>query len=451
MSLRELQLDGLPGPTHHFGGLSPGNLASQEHARRVSSPRAAARQGLAKMRLVLELGADQALLPPLPRPDLGLLRACGFSGDDHAVLGAAAQEPGLLALASASAFMWTANCATVVPSVDSTDARLHLVCANLAAMAHRAREGPARARQLRALFAGLPSALVHEPLPPLQALGDEGAANHTRLCGDDGVGHHLFVYGRGGDAGGPGPPRLPARQALAASQAVARIAGLPRARALFARQHPAAIDAGAFHNDVVMVGADGLLLLHQAALVDQPALLAELARRVPGLRIAEIPEDELPLAEAVQSYLFNSQLIATATGTVLVAPSPAGEGRAGRCLRRLVEQGLLARVALVELGESMANGGGPACLRLRVPLTATEHAQLPAGVRLDHARIAALEAWVDQNYRERLLPGDLADPALLDEGERALSALARLLADPPPPPPPAAAAAAGLRVGARAR
>jgi succinylarginine dihydrolase len=432
--LVDLQLDGLPGPTHHFGGLSVGNLASQEHAHRRSSPRAAARQGLAKMRLLLELGACQALLPPLERPDLGLLRECGLRGDDAGVLAAAATHPELLQLASSSAFMWSANCATVVPSADSADHRLHLVCANLVAMSHRAREGMARASQLRRLLAGIPSATVHDPLPPLLALGDEGAANHVRLCGADGVGQHLFVYGRGEGAltADRGPRRLPARHTQAASMAVARIAGLVDGRVLFARQHPAAIDAGAFHNDVVMVGDGDLLLLHQTALVDQPAVLAELARRVPGLRIAELTEGELPLSEAVRSYLFNSQLIATAAGTVLVAPSQASEGRAGACLRRLVEQGLVARVAYVELGESMANGGGPACLRLRVPLTAAELADFPACLRLDHARIASLEGWVDRHYRDRLLPGDLHDPALIDEGRRALTELGELLALPPP-------------------
>ena len=87
--LIEVQFDGLPGPTHHFGGLSQGNLASQAHAGFRSRPRAAARQSLAKMRRLLDLGAVQAVLPPLLRPDLDLLRESGFTGDDGAVLGAA--------------------------------------------------------------------------------------------------------------------------------------------------------------------------------------------------------------------------------------------------------------------------------------------------------------------------------------------------------------------------
>jgi len=62
----ELQLDGLVGPTHHFGGLSVGNLASMRHAGWQSRPRQAALQGLAKMRQVLALGVPQAVLPPSP-------------------------------------------------------------------------------------------------------------------------------------------------------------------------------------------------------------------------------------------------------------------------------------------------------------------------------------------------------------------------------------------------
>ena len=126
-TLVEVQVDGLPGPTHHFGGLSAGNLASLAHAGFSSRPRAAARQGLAKMRQVLALGVPQAWLPPLPRPDLALLREAGFRGSDAEVLRAAVADPHLLHLATSSAFMWTANCATVIPASDSADGRCHVI------------------------------------------------------------------------------------------------------------------------------------------------------------------------------------------------------------------------------------------------------------------------------------------------------------------------------------
>lgn len=425
--LIEVQFDGLPGPTHHFGGLSQGNLASQVHAGFSSHPRAAARQSLAKMRRLLDLGAVQAVLPPLPRPDLERLRAAGFSGDDQAVLAAAAaQEPQLLRWAASSAFMWTANAATVVPSTDSGDGRCHIIPANLVAMPHRAREAIGRTDQFRRIFRDAQQVMVHDPLPSLADLGDEGAANHTRLHASGARALHLFVHGR--TAAGANPPlRFPARQTREASAAVARLGTLADDRVLHLRQHPAAIDAGAFHNDVVMVGDGAVVLVHERAWLDQPAALAEMRRRVPGLAICEVSDADLPLAEAVGSYLFNSQLLSLPEGRTLIAPAQAGEGRSAAVLRRFRDEGLIAHVELLDLGESMANGGGPACLRLRVPLTVSEIASIAPGVLLDHARIAALEVWVDRHYRETLTAADLADPALVEEGRRALANLSELL------------------------
>ena len=410
----EVQIDGLPGPTHHFAGLSVGNLASQANAGWSSRPRAAARQGLAKMRKVLELGVVQAVLPPLARPDLGFLRGCGFVGDDRAVLAQAAAEPHLLSVASSSAFMWTANVATVAPSVDTVDGRLRLVTANLMTTPHRALEGRPRADQLRRLFRDPDLVAVHDPLPASTALGDEGAANHCRFALEHGLpGVHLFVYGRGHGLKPDQLPRtMPARQTREASTAVARILSVPAYRVLLAQQHPAAIDAGAFHNDVVMVAHRHLLLLHERALVDQAAVLEQLARLVPGLRVHEVRDADLPLAEAVRSYLFNSQLLDTPQGVVLLAPAQAAEGPAKEVIRRLIDAGHIVRAEHVDLGQSMANGGGPACLRLRVAMTPAELASVAPGAVLDAAKLRKLEAHVDLYYRETLKLADLADPEM---------------------------------------
>lgn len=424
-ALVELQVDGLPGPTHHFGGLSAGNLASLAHAGFSSRPRAAARQGLAKMRQVLALGVPQAWLPPLPRPDLALLRGAGFSGTDAEVLRAAATDPHQLHLATSSAFMWTANCATVVPASDSADGRCHVIAANLVAMSHRAREGVPRAAQLRSLLANLDEVVVHDPLPALADLGDEGAANHSRVWAAGAPAVHLFVYGRAG--GERQTTRLPARQTREAGAAVARLAALPDAQVMHVRQHPAAIDAGAFHNDVVMVGDGARVLLHAEAWADQAAVLAELRRRIPTLWVAEIASADLTLSEAVASYLFNSQLLTTPHGVVLVAPAQAGEGRAGAVVRRLIDDGFITRVLFLDLGQSMANGGGPACLRLRMPISAQTLARLAPGMLLDAARITVLEGWVDRHYRETLTRDELADPRLIDEWQRAQADLLLLI------------------------
>src|SRR5262249_2313694 len=153
-SLREFNFDGLVGPTHNYAGLSRGNLASARHAGRVANPRAAALEGLAKMRLLMDLGVGQAVLPPAPRPDVFALRRLGFTGSDADVVAAAARGDGhLLRLTSSASSMWTANAATVTPSCDAEDGRLHLVVANLSAMFHRSLEARTTFATLQAVFA----------------------------------------------------------------------------------------------------------------------------------------------------------------------------------------------------------------------------------------------------------------------------------------------------------
>ncbi|HEY7492823.1 MAG TPA: N-succinylarginine dihydrolase [Candidatus Tectomicrobia bacterium] len=427
---QEIQLDGIVGPTHHFGGLSFGNVASMQHAGWHSHPRQAARQGLAKMRQVLELGLVQAVLPPLPRPDVCFLRRAGFSGSDTEVLAKAiARAPYLVSLAMSSAFMWTANAATVIPSRDSADGRCHVIVANLLATPHRALEGPARATMLRRLFRNAHLVVVHDPLPANPALSDEGAANHCRFATSQANrGWHLFVYGRAHDTPKRDLPRtFPARQSREASLAVARLGQLRPGRGLFVRQQACAIDAGAFHNDVVMVNDGNRLLLHEQCLVEQETVLQQLRQHLPTLRVHQVRQRDLSLRQAVQSYLFNSQLLHAPQGNVLLAPLQSSSGPPVKVIQRLLDEGFVDRVVFQDLSQSMAGGGGPACLRLRLPLTAQELATLTPGVILDTAKVQRLEAWVDQHYRDELTPRALADPALLREAQQALDALTQIL------------------------
>jgi succinylarginine dihydrolase len=429
-TVQEIQLDGIVGPTHHFGGLSFGNVASMQHAGWHSHPRQAARQGLAKMRQVLALGLVQAVLPPLPRPDIGFLRQVGFRGSDTAVLAkAAARAPHLVSLAMSSAFMWTANAATVIPSSDSTDGRCHVMVANLMATPHRALEGQARALMLRRLFGNPHLVVVHDPLPANLALSDEGAANHCRFATSQGSrGWHLFVYGRAHDTPKRDLPRtFPARQSHEASRAVARLGRLRPGRGIFVRQQARAIDAGAFHNDVVMVNNADRLLLHEQCLVEQETVLQQMRKHLPTLRVYQVSQRDLSLRQAVKSYLFNSQLLHTPQGYVLLAPMQSSSGPAVQVIRRLLDEGFIDRVVFQALDQSMAGGGGPACLRLRLPLAAQELATLTPGILLDEARIQRLETWVDQHYRDELTPEALADPALLREAQQALDALTQML------------------------
>ncbi len=429
--MREVQFDGLVGPTHNYGGLSPGNVASQIHGGQVSNPRAAAKQGLAKMRFVRDLGVTQALLPPQDRPSIGTLRTLGFVGSDEEVIASAGAGDGFhLRICSSASAMWTANAATVAPSSDTQDGRVHLAPANLQQMFHRAIEPPTTTRILRAIFRDERRFAVHEPLPGGGQFADEGAANHTRLETSRGA-VHVFAWGRCAWGAFAGPRRYPARQTREASAALARIHRLDPARCVFPQQSPEGIDAGAFHTDVMAVGTGRYLLMHELAFVDDARFVEEL-RRLLGdeLVVFRATKGELPPENAVAAYPFNSQLLAPADGTMaIVAPEDAREDKYARSfLERVVaEGGPLWRLHYIDVRQSMQNGGGPACLRLRVPLTDEETRALGGRVLVDDALHAELVAWVDKHYRDRLVPGDLADPKLAREIMTGLDELTRVL------------------------
>ena len=431
--LMEINFDGIPGPTHNYSGLARGNLASERNANLVANPREAALQGLAKMRALAARGLAQAVLPPHERPDMPALRSLGFAGTDAQVLARAAREaPALLAACSSAAAMWVANAATVSPSPDTADGRVHVTPANLASHFHRALEAPTTTAILRAIFADAERFVVHDALPSSPQTGDEGAANHTRLATDPaGAAVEFFVHGRRAYGSGPVPAHFPARQTFEASAAIARRHELDPARVVFAQQNPQAIDAGVFHNDVIAVGHRDVLLCHERAFVDTYAVLADLAQRVgPAFSPIVVRSAQVPLEDAVATYLFNSQLVDRAQGgLLLVAPAECRENaRVSAFLDELVAGGgPIREVVAFDLRQSMRNGGGPACLRLRVALTASERAAVKANVFLDHALAGALDAWIRRNYRDRLAPEDLADPVLLVESRRALDEVTQLL------------------------
>jgi succinylarginine dihydrolase len=424
----ELQLDGLVGPTHNYAGLSPGNVASQANRAAVSHPRKAALQGLDKMRSVAALGVPQGFLPPHERPHMPTLHALGFAGADADVLAAALRDaPHLLARASSASAMWTANAATAIPSADASDAKLHLVVANLRAMPHRAIEHATTARLLRAAFPDRSRTSVHDPV---DSGGDEGAANHIRLtrtadAGADAAGLHIFVYGTGD--GTPPPKVHPARQDLAASRSVAALGILPESRTIFLRQDPDVIDAGCFHNDVCSVGNGHVLLMHERTFADGAHALDRIRDATGGALVPIVVSDaELPIAEAVSSYLFNSQVITRPDGGMtIVAPAECGEmPRVQRVLERITGGSTpIDSALLMDVRESMRNGGGPACLRLRVPLAGAESDLLHPGFRWTPERDAWLRAWVERWYPESLTLHDLADPSLPCRTRDALDAL----------------------------
>ncbi|EPB2247779.1 N-succinylarginine dihydrolase [Citrobacter sp. FDAARGOS_156] len=431
MKAREVNFDGLVGLTHHYAGLSFGNEASTKHRFQVSNPRLAAKQGLLKMKALADAGFPQAVIPPHERPYIPVLRQLGFSGSDEQVLEKVArQAPHWLSSASSASPMWVANAATVCPSADSLDGKVHLTVANLNNKFHRSLEAPTTEALLSAIFRDESRFTVHSALPQVALLGDEGAANHNRLGGDYGdPGIQVFVYGRE-EGNGAHPKRYPARQSREASEAVARLNQVNPNQIIFAQQNPDVIDLGVFHNDVIAVSNRQVLFCHELAFANPQALLQQLHSQVAGFTALEVPLAEVSVQDAVATYLFNSQLLSRDDGSMmLVLPQECRE-HAGvwHYLNRLLEDdNPIDDLRVFDLRESMSNGGGPACLRLRVVLTPQEQQAVNPAVLMNDVLFNTLNNWVDRYYRDRLTAADLADPQLLREGREALDTLTQLL------------------------
>ncbi|MGO1501840.1 MAG: N-succinylarginine dihydrolase [Marinobacter sp.] len=430
----EANFDGLVGPTHNYAGLSWGNVASKSNVNAVSNPREAALQGLEKMKRLADRGYVQGILPPHERPHIPSLKALGFSGTDAQILEQAAKSsPSILAAVSSASSMWTANAATVSPSADTADHRVHFTPANLSAKFHRSIEHAVTGRTLKSIFADEGYFSHHGALPSVSHFGDEGAANHTRLCGSYGEpGVELFVYGQAAfNEQAPAPQKYPARQTLEASQAIARLHGLKNENAVFAQQNPAAIDAGVFHNDVIAVGNGNTLFYHDMAFLNEEQVLSDIRARLIGaeLEAIRVSSAELPLEDAVASYLFNSQLLNTPDGMLLAVPGECREvATVSRYLDRLLAAGgPITAVEVFDVKQSMRNGGGPACLRLRVALNDDELKAMHRGVILTDKLYERLTSWVEAHYRDQLAREDLADPMLLDEVRKALDELTGIL------------------------
>jgi succinylarginine dihydrolase len=407
MPLREINFDGIIGPSHNYAGLSFGNVASMRHGGQVSQPRAAALQGIDKMRANLALGLAQGIFLPHARPNRGWLTELGTTIEEC--------EPALAANAMSASAMWAANAATVSPGPDTADGKCHLTPANLRTMAHRSHEWTGTLAQLRLAFANESAFSVHAPVPP--AFGDEGAANHMRLApahGEPGV--ELFVYGVSGGA-------FPARQHVEASKAIARLHRLEPERTFFVQQSEEAIAAGAFHNDVVAVANERVLFAHEQAFEDRDSVIAACERLVPGFELVEVAAADVPIGDAIASYLFNAQLVTRPDGQMtLVVPTEARETPSvwSWLERHVAGNGPIRRVEVVDVRQSMANGGGPACLRLRV---VADPAMVDPRFLVDDSKLDAIAEVVRIRWPVEIANAELQARALIRDVESARSAL----------------------------
>lgn len=427
----EANFDGLIGPTHNYGGLSDGNIASASNSGLTSRPREAVLQGLDKMLAMHQAGLWQGVLPPHQRPFLPALRKLGFSGSDRTIYEKAWQDvPGLMKNFMSASSMWAANAATVSPSPDCQDGLLHLTPANLSTMLHRSLEHEQTGRSLASAF---PFAVVHDALPQQSVFSDEGAANHVRLCEERGhQGVEIFVYGRDGFE--PSKGGFPARQTKEASETIARSHKLDVKHTVFVKQSKAVIDAGAFHNDVVCVGAKQTLFYHECAFENTKQMQTDIREAAEGLFdpiFVEVPLNDVPIEDAIKAYLFNSMLVQFPGNDrlTLVAPTETRDMASTRlyCDSLTSTNGPIGDVKYVDVRQSMRNGGGPACLRLRVTMLEEEWAQVNPAMIMDEELHGKLSDWAIRHYRETLSPSEILDPSLMDESFAALDELTKIL------------------------
>ena len=431
----EVNFDGLVGPTHNYAGLSEGNMASLSNAQNSSNPKQAALQGLKKMKALHDMGLTQGVFAPQERPDIYTLKRLGFQGSDAQILAAAYKaSPSILASCCSASTMWTANAATVSPSADTSDQKVHFTAANLANKFHRSLEPKTTSNILQAMFADEKYFQHHQHLNDNEHFGDEGAANHTRLCqnyGENGV--EIFTYGRFAfNRNEPAPVKFPARQTFEASQAIARLHGLSTEKTVFVQQNPAVIDQGVFHNDVIAVGNQNVLLYHEKAYLNTDAFVEEIRSKFTGeqLHFLKVTTEQVAIKEAVNTYLFNTQIVTLNDNSMaIIAPMHCRENkRVYDFLQSLIaDNNPINDVKFFDVNESMKNGGGPACLRLRVALSEAELQAVNPDCLLTNQLYEQLATWVNAHYRDKLMIDDLRDPQLLIESRTALDELTQIL------------------------
>ncbi len=423
----EVQADGLIGCSHNYAGLSFGNIASINNEGGVSKPRQAALQGLEKMRFVHELGVPQLILPPPLRPNMQLLERMNVSIEEGQSDGFA---NGVVKAAWSAATMWAANAATISPSTNTKDGDLHVTIANLASSLHRSQEATERYALFQHMFSNISGVKLHQSLPNCTALTDEGAANHMllqpRFNGENNshqAGIEIFVYGKDDDVSKNNnvstaqlsdkyPTKYPVRQTLKASMAVANMHQLSHENYIMVQQHPRAINAGVFHNDVIAMSAQNIMIYHELSFANEDVFLTELqANAAFPLQLIRLTNHELPLQDAIKSYFYNSQLLSLPNGEIsIIAPIEAQENPFANAAFAKIKADAtnhITNVHYLDVRESMKNGGGPACLRLRLVMSEAQIAAIPAQYHFNERNYDMLCQFINDNYPEEITPNML--------------------------------------------
>ncbi len=413
MKHKQIFVDGIIGPTYHYGGMAVGNVLSQAHKHQESYPKKAALEGLEKMNQVRQLGCLQYVLPPLCKDVDRLLSLWGYEQGDMTsrlkALGYA--HPYYLSALFSGASAWVANSCHITPSCDALDGICHITPANLVSCFHRHLDVDGYRDFLHQLFLNDELFQIYDPLPVVYT--DEGMANTIRLSGGNELGLYLHVYGK--TLSQRFTRTFPARQTKEAFDRICYTH--KRQDSMDIQQSPFAIDAGVFHNDVIAFGSHNLLVLHEHAFDNQVDVLNSITDRYQSkygepLHVYEVSNEVLSLDEAVHTYFFNSQLILVEKNTFhLLIPSRAmSHSGVKKSLKRLSKlKGLSITVHEVSCEESIKNGGGPACLRFFSVLNKAEHKAINSKFLLTDEMYEQWFQFIQTHYPDTLSFDDLKD------------------------------------------
>ena len=416
--MSEINFDGLIGPTHNYSGLSEGNNASKKNCSSPSNPKNAALQGIKKAEILIACGLEQGFFLPHERPFIPGLKKLGFGGTDAEILSSAFNHSKvLLSNFSSASSMWAANAATISPSPDTRDNKIHLTPANLNTMFHRSIETEFTYQQCKIIF---PKEYfeIHNPAVTISGYGDEGAANHLRISkSHNEKGFEIFVYG---ESGFKTAKKSVKRQALEVSRSIALNHKLDMQNTFFLQQNYQAVEEGSFHNDIVSLSNENVFIAHEKAFQNKDDLnemLNILESKIDNFQYIEISNSEIPLKDIINSYLLNSQLITNGDGEMqLILPEEVkGYENCISWLDKLKQISDVKLFDFVDIRQSMMNGGGPACLRLKVILNDEELGSINQNFLMNNEKLESIKLLIEREYRDVLYPDDLKDPNLLDE------------------------------------